>query len=416
MGERVIKVVDVVNDIRKILWLVVLVILIFGLLCATYSYTNQKKDMVSDHASIESIIEQNTDSIKNGNSNNTYYNLPEGAYNSYARCVVEFEYSDDYDYSKGLKQARYSPELGAFLTSDKILESVIEDLELREKYADMQNLSSFELSRMITYLLCGDNTFIFAVTDVDSQRAQLISQALMEKFVDQLPEYYNIKDIKVIDKGSLPKQMKICENAISKKKIVLFAFIGFLLGLIFMVCVCILRVIVRYTVRYESDVEQAGLKVLGVISERKKNYNESIKKVAVDLDFLNKKNIVVASIDNGFECTEITLKIKNALNDMNKDVVAIVDSEVPREAEDKKTIIFDNNIIEYKNLLDKYKDSDYIIKSSSNICENSGAKFSLRYADLVVILAQYDKTKVEQLNKLSKEVAIDKEKTYVLIV
>ena len=140
------------------------------------------------------------------------------------------------------------------IKSKKVLRAVIQNLKI--------NLEEDVLRRNIT-VNSVKNTELIEITVTGERQSQVadIANMIAEVFSEQVAQIYNINNLYVVDEAEMPT---IPYNINHTKTIGIFAFIGFVLGCIFV----LLANMLDTTIKSAEDIERrAGLPVLAQMPE-----------------------------------------------------------------------------------------------------------------------------------------------------
>lgn len=142
--------------------------------------------------------------------------------------------------------------------SRRILDKVIENLDLDVSYGDLKNqveVSSVNDTELI----------VISVYNEDNRLAKKIANEIANAFKTEIVEIYNIENVSIIDKALTSKEPY---NVNVIKQFVIGMGAGFLLGSIFITALFYMD----DSVKTEEDIEnRLGLSVLGRVPKYKKN-------------------------------------------------------------------------------------------------------------------------------------------------
>ncbi|MBP3620756.1 MAG: protein-tyrosine kinase [Lachnospiraceae bacterium] len=144
--------------------------------------------------------------------------------------------------------------------SRTVTTKVIAELDLNNRYEDMENLTPDDLAAMITVTTLTDTRIIeISVTDTDPTRAQDIANAVRVAASTHIADVMDIEAVNVVDYANLPEG-PISPNPVKN------AVIGALLGFILSVGIVVVVFLLDDTIKNPDDVEKyLGLSVLASI-------------------------------------------------------------------------------------------------------------------------------------------------------
>ena len=147
------------------------------------------------------------------------------------------------------------------IKSKSVLMQVVESLENK-------GLSEANLKRSISVQAVKDTEVIqITVRNKDANLASQIANKIAEVFSEKVVEIYNISNVYILDRA---EPNAVPSNINHVKDIIIFAFIGMVISVIFVLLLNMLDT----TIKTEQDIENStGLLVLGIIP----NYDVEIK-------------------------------------------------------------------------------------------------------------------------------------------
>ena len=326
---------------------ILIIAAIFGCIFMGYSYKSQKKDIAGGGTTIHTIIKANHDAYFSLNTAKyTDAVIPDGVYNSYARVYVDFNFdkiegSDEKDFSQLMN--KLAKDVYLIVVSDETMEEIINELNLRS-YPDMANITARDLSFMINKNLEGVHIVNIIVSDVNPERAELIENAVVNKFVQKAGDYLGIDEIRVMDNASKPSGSAAAARRVSRKTMVKFGILGGFAGIIVVALILLVVFLAKDSVRTEMDLMFAGTRGFGAIP--RKNREEAYKKVAYSImmdDSVNK--VVVAAADKKTDTSELAEKLAAALKDAKSDKQVIQAENVEKSADALSKLMNADSII-----------------------------------------------------------------------
>ena len=146
------------------------------------------------------------------------------------------------------------------IKSRTVTTKVIAELDLQNKYDDMENITPDALAEMISVATLTDTRIIkITVTDTDPYRAQDIANAVRVAASSHISSVMDIEAVNVVDYANLP-EAPVSPNSMKN------AVIGGLLGGIIAVAVVVVIFLMDDTIKNPDDVERyLGLSVLASI-------------------------------------------------------------------------------------------------------------------------------------------------------
>lgn len=355
------------------LWENIAVIILFVLICSGmmvgYSYKKQSVAMSTSSsgkkAIIEAVIKQNHDAFyASDNSNKSFTDAepPAGTYNSSARLFVDFNFDSiegNANYDLTLFGEKVQMDATLLLVSDDALNSVIDRLDL-DQYDELEGITADELKWMINKNFLGANILQVVVTDVDANRAKLITEAVVEEFIEKSEDFDTIDSVKIIDNASTPKGDESgvgIQNSINKKSLMKYGIVGFVASIVLICVFYLILFIFKDAVRNSIDVAFANVSVFGIISKKGDKREEDIKRLAYNISLLKDvKKVTIIPADRLSENEEIIDEIRNKIKEVNKDI---------------------------------------LLETVSNIKENADATMSAVDSDAVIIFVRYGKTRMK---------------------
>lgn len=136
--------------------------------------------------------------------------------------------------------------------SSKIIRKVISNLSL--------NIDEDTLKKSISVTAVEDTEMIrIAVKNEDPVLATKIANETASVFIENVKEYYGIENVHVVDEAEIPQQPS---NVNHKKDVIIFAFIGIVIAVMYVLIANMLDT----TVKSEEDIEKiSGLTVLATM-------------------------------------------------------------------------------------------------------------------------------------------------------
>ncbi len=136
--------------------------------------------------------------------------------------------------------------------SSKIIRKVISNLSL--------NIDEDTLKKSISVTAVEDAEMIrIAVKNEDPVLATKIANETASVFIENVKEYYGIENVHVVDQAEIPQQPS---NVNHKKDVIIFAFIGIVIAVMYVLIANMLDT----TVKSEEDIEKiSGLTVLATM-------------------------------------------------------------------------------------------------------------------------------------------------------
>ena len=316
------------------------VALCMGIL-VSMNYREQKEIVESSKKEIISrVMNQNHRAYYYKSDKFTDAETPKGVYNSMATIYVDFNFND-VELKGGVDLATYSGMVGNDLIDILVdlptLEKVINELDLRS-YSEFSNLSAERFKWMINKNFLGAHVLKFVVSDIDPERAKLIADKLLEKFLVNVEKYNLVDSVKVIgypnvpeDSGLFSTSSEVIQTGISKKEILKYAIVGGILGVCLIGAILFVIFIVCDTVRTENDLAFADIQQLVSINRRKPDY----KRIAYSLDFEenDNKNILFVAVGKKVDAEKVASSVKDELKSINKSIKVSYAGDFVREAD-----------------------------------------------------------------------------------
>ena len=352
----------------------IIIIIVAGLFCGGmmgFSYKKQKDEIASttavDRAVINTIITQNHDAFYATSAEKKIFTdaePPADTYNSAARLYVDFDFTaieggENLDLSKVLYG--YQQDTLIFLVSDEALQSVIDKLDLHS-YNDMKEITSNDLKWMVNRNFLGANVMQVVVSDVDSDRAKQIADAVIEEFITRSENFASVHTVQIIDNPNTPKggmQPTSSAASISKKKLLKYGIFGGAGGFILIAGIYFLIFIFRDSIRNSLDVAFADMKVFGTVSKSQSKREEGCKRIAYNISLLkDAKKVLIVPVDKKSEDEELVSSIKEELAKVNKEIK---------------------------------------VDTVKNIKDSADANLAAANSDAVLVFARYGKTRMKDL-------------------
>lgn len=187
------------------------------------------------------------------------------------------------------------------VVSRAVTTQVMADLDLQNKYEDMEEITPDELAEMITVENLSDTRVIqITVKDVSPTRAQDIANAVRVAASEHIYDVMDIEAVNVVDTASLPEEPE-------SPNMLMNTLLGGVAGLALAVGVYIVIFLLDDTIKTPDDVEKyLGLSVLASIP-----YDEAADTVVLRKKMKKKKrqkNKHVLDANNGTEAVRATLE------------------------------------------------------------------------------------------------------------
>ena len=146
------------------------------------------------------------------------------------------------------------------LKSRTVMNKVIAELDLRNKYSDMRDVTSDDISKMITIGSSDKNRVIqISVTDKNPTRAQDIANAVRRSGAQHIKDVMAIDAVNIVYEANLPEKP-------TSPNVVKNALIGALLAFIIAAAIIIVNYILDDTIKTMEDIENyLELPVLGTL-------------------------------------------------------------------------------------------------------------------------------------------------------
>ena len=310
------------------LFIVIPVVLACVAAFVVMNYKEQKEVVESSKKELVTrVMSQNHKAYYYNSVKFTDAETPKGIYNSMAAVYIDFNYSD-VELTSGFDISNYTTKMGNdlldVLVNIDTLEEVINELDLRS-YPEFDNLSAERLKWMINKNFQGSHVIKFVVSDVDPNRAKLIADKLLEKFLNNIKNYFSVDEAKVVDYPSVPKDSglfstsnEVIQTGVSKKEMLKFAIVGGIIGVCLIAAILFVVFIVCDTVRTENDLEFAEVEQLVNVNRKKVDY----KRIAysIDSESDSEKNILFVSVDKRINAEEVASAVKDELKTINKNI------------------------------------------------------------------------------------------------
>lgn len=174
--------------------------------------------------------------------------------------VLNQQDSQAVTYSDLQTGTQLTKDYAVLVKSRTVTTQVIADLDLQNRYPDMEEITPDELSEMISVTTQQDTRIItITVTDTNPTRAQDIANAVRVAASKHIYEVMDIEAVNVVDYANLPEG-PISPNSVKN------AIIGAFVGLFIAVAILVVSFLMDDTIKTPDDVElYLGLSVLASI-------------------------------------------------------------------------------------------------------------------------------------------------------
>ena len=398
--ERVIDLRQYILYLWENAIVIVLIVALFTFGMAGFSYTKQKKEIVSltesETANLDAIMTQNHDAFYRLNDVKSYTDAepPANTYNSSAKLYVEFNYTnidgiENMDVSS--MTSRLQQDALLLLVSNDSLGKVIDKLDLKD-YKDMTDLTTSDLGWMVNKNFLGANVMQIVVTDVDPERAMLISEAVIEEFISRTNEFASINSVTIVDSPSKPEigikkesEESAVQLRVSKKKLLKYAIVGCAGGVLFIAVIFLLLFIFKDSVRNSLDLSFANLQLFGAVSIKEDKKKENYKRLAYNIALLDTcKVLTIVPVDKKSNDPSLVEGIAEELKAIGKKAVVI-------SGDDIETTKLQKSIQSEKSK------NDIILVAVKNIKDYAEATLAATESDAVLLAVTFSKSRMSDV-------------------
>lgn len=310
------------------LYIVIPVTLICMALLVAINYKEQDNVINNEKKeALDKVMTQNHNAFYFKDDKYSDAEPPKGIYNSIAAIYIDSSY-DELGSIEGYDLSSYVSRLGndyiSILVNINTLSEIIDELNLTQ-YPEFKNLTAEKFRWLINKNFQGAHVINLIVSDVDPERAKLIADKLIEKFVKNVKEYSYVKDVRILSAPNVPEDGGLfsvsggeIKTGISKGQIIKYAVVGMIIGICLMAAVLFVVFVVCDTVRTGNDLVFAEVEQLVNINRKKVDY----KRIAYSINNESKdlKKILIVSVDNKISAEETADKVKEELKKINKEI------------------------------------------------------------------------------------------------
>ena len=293
-----------VIDIRQyvlFLWENFLLICIVAGACALAlffrEYKKEKSSSGTQMGNVQTIISQNHDAYYGvGGAKYTDASAPSYTYNSTAKVYLDLNF-DNFDEEQlaidaSTAIAKIAKDAEFVVVSQESINEIIDELNLKE-FGDLKDRTADDIQWLINKNLQGAHVMNIVVTDVNAQRAHDICEAVTDKFVEKVVELGTAKEAKVLDKASLPVENPNNYRHVDKKAVFKKGIIGGAAGFVLIAFILFMVFLSKDFVRTDKDAAFFDQKIFGNVSKRRSRRDESIKRLAINVDNIKDASTVV---------------------------------------------------------------------------------------------------------------------------
>jgi len=288
-----------------------LVLLLAAMMAGAFGYLGYKKQKETwetavgrGRASLSSIYNQNKDAY--------YYNVqkftdaypPQGASNITARVFLDYDFGN---LPGGLNAtdvsavySRMQADARVLLTCDTAIARIIDELDLRNKYSDMKNITLENFRFLINKNNLGTNIMQIVVTDVNQERGLAICQKVVDIFLELAPKNLKLKDIYVIDKPSVTDSHSAGvskEFSANLGGLLKYGVIGGFGGVIMAAVLLLVIYVVFDRVRNTGDLAFAGTSLYAKLPKKTAKRDEAEKRLAYQILLSGKKVVALVPVN-----------------------------------------------------------------------------------------------------------------------
>ena len=288
-----------------------LVLLLAAMMAGAFGYLGYKKQKETwetavgrGRASLSSIYNQNKDAY--------YYNVqkytdaypPQGTSNISARVFLDYDIGN---LPGGLNAtdvsavySRMQADARVLLTCDTAIARIIDELDIRNKYSDMKNITLENFRFLINKNNLGTNIMQIVVTDVNQERGLAICQKVVDIFLELAPKNLKLKDIYVIDKPSVTDSHSAGvskEFSANLGGLLKYGVIGGFGGVIMAAVLLLVIYVVFDRVRNTGDLAFAGTSLYAKLPKKTAKRDEAEKRLAYQILLSGKKVVALVPVN-----------------------------------------------------------------------------------------------------------------------
>jgi len=397
--KRIVNVYEILLYYIKNLKVIVLVAFLMMIAFMGLSYAEQKD--VTVETTVYDIVNQNRSAKNESSTKNTYYNLPEGAGNADSKIYIDLIKDEEL---KTTQTSNLGPEMGYFVRSSAVLSKAIENAKKENPDIDYSDITEDNLSDMTNHLFYGEHMFAIVVTDINAKRAQSLAENMALAFVEELPNYYNVKSVKILDHAKEPVLKGVTVYGISKKQILKYGIVGAFLGAFMMLFIYFLLFVLRDVVFLEEDIQAIDEELLYSIPNKRKK--EAYKYLAVELSMGSDKKYAFVTGDRYLSNYEIVNGVADEIKKLGKKVSVLnaTSEDISFKFNDEINVINIENAFEnlQKIVDEREKKDDIILLVAPDINKYANSLPVIRKVDRIILCVSSNKTGMGNISKTTK--------------
>lgn len=394
--ERLIDLRQFLIYLWERIWMIILLAALFAGAFGYLGYRKQKLEWETSvgrgNASISSIYNQNRDAYYYGVQKHTDAYPPAGSSNITARIYIGFDISS---LSGGTNATdvsqiynRVQADARILLTCDTTLASIIDELNLREEYSDMKNITLEEFRFLINKNNNGTNIMQVVVTDVNAERGLDICRLLVDHFIETAKQNLKVTDVYVVDQPSVTDSRgarAASSFSPSLTGLIKYGIVGGIGGVILAAVVLLVIYVIFDRIRNAGDLAYAGTTLYGKLPKREKNREEAEKRLAYQLLLSGKKVIALVPVNEKVGEENLAEKLEQELLSVGQKASSFTFSGGKKTGE---------LIREVEKASEK---QDIVIVGTPAIKEHADGLLLSSAADGLVLLATYGNTTMKDM-------------------
>ena len=327
--------------------------------------------------------------------------MPEGAGNADSKIYIDLIKDEEL---KTTQTSNLGPEMGYFVRSSAVLSKAIENAKKENPDIDYSDITEDNLSDMTNHLFYGEHMFAIVVTDINAKRAQSLAENMALAFVEELPNYYNVKSVKILDHAKEPVLKGVTVYGISKKQILKYGIVGAFLGAFMMLFIYFLLFVLRDVVFLEEDIQAIDEELLYSIPNKRKK--EAYKYLAVELSMGSDKKYAFVTGDRYLSNYEIVNGVADEIKKLGKKVSVLnaTSEDISFKFNDEINVINIENAFEnlQKIVDEREKKDDIILLVAPDINKYANSLPVIRKVDRIILCVSSNKTGMGNISKTTK--------------
>ena len=397
--KRIVNVYELLLYFIQNLSIIVVVAVLGMIAFMCLSYFKQKN--IKTDTTVYDIVNQNENAKSESSSKNTFYHIPEGAGNANAKIYVDIVKDEA---SKTTQSTSLGPEMGYFIRSSAVLNKAIEAAKKDNPSIDYSAITVDVLSSMTNHTFYGDHMFTVIVTDVNAKRAQSLAENMALAFVDELPNYYNVRSVKILDHAEEPELKGVTVHGISKREIVKYGMVGGCLGAFFMMFLCFLVFIFKDVVFMEEDIQAIDEDLLYSIPNKAKE--EAYKYLAVEFSMASDKKYAFITGDKYLSNYDVVNGVASEIKALGKKVCVInaASENIDYKFDDGINVIeLQNSFSDIKKTIDdREKKDDIVLLVAPDINRYANSLPVINGVDKIVLCVTANKSGMGNISKTAR--------------